>query len=95
MYYVYEWFNTKTNEIFYVGKGTKKRYKDRKRNSDFNDYIKNNNCDSRIIKYFENEKDAFEFEYIYINQLKSIGQCKCNLHCGGAGGSGEFWIFSH
>ena len=91
MYYVYEWFNTDTNEVFYVGKGINKRYKTRKRNKQFNDYLKTNNCDSRIIQYFENEKDAFEFEYVYINLMKAQGYCKCNLHCGGAGGSGEFW----
>ena len=67
MYYVYEWFNTDTQEVFYVGKGIHKRYKVKKRNKAFNDYIKNNNCDSRIVKYFTSEKDAFEFEYVYIN----------------------------
>lgn len=91
MYYVYEWFNLDTNEIFYVGKGINKRYKVRKRNNAFNEYIKNNRCESRIVKYFNNEKDAFEFEFDYINKLKQEGQCKCNLHSGGAGGSGEFW----
>jgi len=91
MYYVYEWYNVETNEVFYVGKGVNRRYKVKKRNNAFNNYIKDNNCDSRIVKYFEEEKDAFEFEYTYIKELKSNGQCKCNLHCGGAGGSGEFW----
>jgi len=91
VYYVYEWFNTDTQEVFYVGKGIHKRYKVKKRNKAFNDYIKNNNCDSRIVKYFTSEKEAFEFEYIYINLMKSQGYCKCNLHCGGAGGSAEFW----
>lgn len=26
MFYVYEWYNTITGQVFYVGKGTKKRY---------------------------------------------------------------------
>lgn len=91
MYYVYEWFDTDTNEIFYVGKGVNNRYKVRKRNKSFNEYLKTHSCESRIVKYFESEKEAFEYEYYYINLLKSKGQCYCNLHCGGAGGSGEYW----
>ena len=40
-FYVYEWYNTVTNEVFYVGKGTKNRYKNiTKRNKYFLDYIK-------------------------------------------------------
>ena len=91
MYYVYEWFNCETNEIFYVGKGTGRRLKVRKRNSLFNKYIKENKCESRVVKYFETEKEAFEFEYNYIKELKLQGQCKCNMHSGGAGGSVEYW----
>lgn len=91
MYYVYEWYNTKTNEIIYVGKGINNRLNVKKRNNVFNQYIKNNDCKSRIVKYFDDEKDAFKFEYDYINELKSKDQCICNLHCGGAGGSGEYW----
>ena len=30
-FYVYEWFNIDTNEVFYVGKGRGKRYKEVKR----------------------------------------------------------------
>lgn len=91
MYYVYEWFNIETNEIFYVGKGTGKRYRVSKRNNAFNEYIKNNKCDSRIVKWFDNEADAFSYEFEYINQQKEKGMCFCNLHTGGAGGSGEYW----
>lgn len=32
MYYVYEWFVIETDEIFYVGKGTGRRFKVRKHN---------------------------------------------------------------
>ena len=32
MFYVYEWFRTDTNEIFYVGKGCNRRYKVKKHN---------------------------------------------------------------
>ena len=39
MYYVYEWYVKETGEIFYVGKGTKNRYKVKKHNRFFNDFI--------------------------------------------------------
>lgn len=91
MYYVYEWYIIETNEIIYVGKGINKRYKVRKRNNLFNEFIKRYKCDSRIVRYFDNEKEAFNFEFEYINLLKEKGQCVCNIHKGGAGGSGEYW----
>lgn len=43
MFYVYEWYNIDTNEIFYVGKGCGERYKQAtKRNKLFQEnYFKN------------------------------------------------------
>ena len=40
MFYVYEWFVKETGEVFYVGKGIKNRYKVKKHNKFFNDFIK-------------------------------------------------------
>lgn len=91
MFYVYEWYNTKTNEIIYVGKGTRRRYKVRKHNRMFDDFIKRFPCDSRIVKVFEREQDAFEYEAIYIAELKSKGQCACNINKGGKGGNVAWW----
>jgi transposase len=91
MFYVYEWFIKNTNEIFYVGKGCRNRYKVRKHNRLFNFILQNNECESRIIKEFENEKDAFEFEYIRVNELKEKGQCKANIYQGGTGGTTNWW----
>lgn len=91
MYYVYEWFVIDTGEIFYVGKGTRERYKYRKRNKKFNEFVNNHKCDSRIIKYFETEDDAFQYEYKRIEELKKIGQCQCNIMKGGRGGTTECW----
>ena len=91
MFYVYEWFIKNTNEIIYVGKGSKNRYKVRKHNYIFNEFIKRYNCDSRIVKYFESEKEAFAAEFDRINELKLIGQCVCNINAGGAGGTIEHW----
>ena len=87
MYYVYEWFIVDTNEVIYVGKGSNKRYKVRKHNRFFNDMIKKYKCESRIIKRFKNEEDAFNYEYKRINELREIGQCVCNIYDGGFGGT--------
>lgn len=92
MFYVYKWFNKNTKEIFYIGKGSKNRYKTiRKRNKLFLEYIKNNECDVEIVQYFENEEEAFKKEYELICHYKKIGQCKCNLDNGGKGGCEFIW----
>lgn len=91
MFYVYEWYIKDTQEIIYVGKGCRNRYKVTKHNKFFNEMIKKYKCESRIIKEFENEKDAFNYEYIRINELKQKGQCICNIYEGGTGGTASWW----
>lgn len=91
MFYVYEWFIVDTGEIIYVGKGCRNRYKVRKHNRLFNEMIKRYNCDSRIIKRFDNEKDAFDYEFIRVRELKEKGECVCNINKGGAGGHTDWW----
>lgn len=91
MFYVYEWFIKETGEIIYVGKGCNNRYKVRKHNRFFNDMIKRFDCESRIVKRFETEKEAFDFEYIRVHELKEVGQCVCNIHEGGNGGVRSWW----
>ena len=91
MFYVYEWFIKDTNEIIYVGKGSKNRYKTKKHNKMFNEFISRYDCDSRIIKTFEKEEDAFHYEYIRVAELKAIGQCVCNIYNGGFGGETKSW----
>ena len=92
MFYVYKWFIKSTNEVFYIGKGTKNRFKQvSKRNKLFKEVYKNNDCDVQIIEYFDKEEDAFKKEYELICYYKSIGQCKCNLDNGGKGGCNFIW----
>lgn len=90
-YYVYEWFMKDTGEIFYVGKGSGKRYKFKDRNYIFKDIIQKYDCDVRIIKYFDDEAEAFNYEAKRIDELKTVGQCNANINVGGAGGSSEYW----
>lgn len=92
MFYVYQWYNTDTQEIFYVGKGTKDRYKDMThRNHLFLEYKQNNPVDVEILAYFEDEKEALLFEHLKITLLKQQGQCFCNLDNGGTGGLNFIW----
>lgn len=91
MFYVYEWYIVETGEIIYVGKGTGNRYKVRKHNKFFNDMLSKHKCDSRIIKSFDTEKEAFSYEFERVNELKRIGQCVCNIYDGGFGGSTDWW----
>lgn len=91
MFYVYEWYVIETNEIIYVGKGCKNRYRVRKHNKLFNEIIKRYECDSRIIKTFDTEEEAFNYEYVRISELKDVGQCVCNIYDGGFGGDTKSW----
>ena len=91
MFYVYEWFIIDTGEIIYVGKGSKRRYKVRKHNRMFDDFIKRVPCASRIVKTFEEEADAFKYEALYVAEMTEKGQCVCNINKGGAGGNIEWW----
>lgn len=62
-YYVYEWFNTETDEVFYVGKGTKNRYSQiTGRNQYFMDYYNTHNCESRKVYTDLTEEEAFNKE---------------------------------
>lgn len=92
MFYVYEWYNIDTKEIFYVGKGCKNRYTQiSKRNHLFKQYYENHKCTVRIIKTFDKEEDAFRYEHERIMELKENNQCSCNLDNGGTGGISFIW----
>lgn len=92
MFYVYEWYDVETGVVFYVGKGTNNRYLHTKgRNKLFKNYIAKHNCNSRIVKEFEEEHDAFAYEHKRICELKARGECFCNLDDGGTGGVNFVW----
>lgn len=86
MFYIYEWYIKDTNEVIYVGKGSKKRYLSKQHNNMFKEFLKRFECESRIVEYFENEQDAYKREFDRINELKEKGQCVCNIYDGGNGG---------
>lgn len=85
-FYIYEWFNIDTGEVFYVGKGKKYRYKNKsQRNQYFKNYINKHKCDVRKVFINLSEQEAFDREIKLIKSYKDIGQCKCNLSLGGEG----------
>lgn len=85
-FYVYEWFNIDTNEVFYVGKGRNSRYKNiTKRNNYFKNYYNKYKCDVRKVKTNLNEDDAFKLEIELISKYRETNQAQCNLSNGGEG----------
>lgn len=91
-YYVYEWFNTDSGYVFYVGKGCKDRYKTKRgRNLLFKEYVSNNPVDSRIVKFFDKEDEAFLYEQQLTDKYRTEGMCSCNLIDGGYGGYSSVW----
>ena len=91
-FYVYEWYNINTNEVFYVGKGRKNRYKNKtQRNKLFLQYIQNNEVDSRIVVDNLSEEDSFKKEKELTEYYKRKNQCHCNLAPAGKGGTHFQW----
>ena len=89
-FYVYEWYNEDTGEIFYVGKGRGNRYKNIKnRNEYFINYYNKYKCKSRKVKEDLTEDESLEFEIELIKKYKTKGMCKCNLTEGGEGSTYE------
>ena len=82
-YYVYEWFNTNTKEVFYVGSGTAYRWKQlSNRNNLFNNYYDKNNCDVRKVYVNLSRNEARKLEEELTDEYKKNGQCICNKYIG-------------
>ena len=91
-FYVYEWYNVDTDEVFYVGKGCGKRYKEiSRRNELFKEYYEKFNVDVRLLKENLSEEEAFYYEKYYVEEYKQNGQCSCNLAEAGYGGCNFVW----
>lgn len=83
-YYVYAWYYEDTKKIFYIGKGTKYRYRSRKRdNEKLVEIINSNKCNSKILKGGLAEKEAFEYEKEMIALYKEKGHPLINIQNGG------------
>ena len=89
-FYVYEWFITKTKEVFYVGKGCGNRYKNiYRRNKFFKDILKTHECEVRKVYINLTEKEAFLKEIELIKFYKENTNYRLtNQTDGGEGASG-------
>ena len=86
-YYVYEWFNVVTGEVFYVGKGIRNRYCQLSgRNQDFRDYFNTHECESRIVYENLTEQEAYEKEKELIKYYRETSNFRLtNVTDGGEG----------
>ncbi len=83
-YYVYVWYYKETGKVFYVGKGTKYRYRSKKRdNQQLVKIINDCDCESKIIKGNLNEKEAFELEKATVESYRKKGHPLINKQDGG------------
>lgn len=83
-YYVYVWFYKDSGKVFYVGKGTKYRYRSKKRdNTKLVEIINSYDCDSKIIKNNLDEEEAFEFEKEAIKFYRKNNHPLINIQDGG------------
>lgn len=82
-YYVYRHYIG--DNTFYVGKGQKDRaYENRKdrRSAKWHEFVNNREYNIEIVKYFNNNKEALDFEEELTQYYKNIGQCEANISIG-------------
>lgn len=85
-YYIYYHISQKTGEIYYVGKGSGKRYLVLKRRGKLWDaFYRKHGCNAVIAFKNLSEKMAFKLEIKEIKRLKKINQCRANISNGGDG----------
>ena len=92
-YYCYEWYDLDSGYVFYVGKGTKNRWKqvyNDRRNDDFKEYYNSHNCSCRFVEINLTEADAYLTEQKRIDSLHKIGQAHCNHDGGGRCGATNY-----
>jgi hypothetical protein len=85
-FYVYMWFFKATGIVFYIGKGSGKRYLERKsqRNPYFRNIVSKYSEDVDVRKHIENltEDEAYALEKKLIGEYWAKGECKANFHEG-------------
>jgi len=89
-YYVYEWYVVDTGEVFYVGKGCRRRAGNIAcRNSYFKDMYYSHDCSYRIVERFSSEDAAFKREIELIKFYRENSDFRLtNIQDGGEGCNG-------
>jgi hypothetical protein len=88
-FYVYEHLKADSGEVFYVGKGCRKRARDKDNRSKYWwNIINKHGFKVRYVVKNVDEEFAFFVEEERIDQLKRLGVKLCNLTNGGEGSSG-------
>ena len=92
-FYTYAHFKADTGEIFYIGKGTGRRYlqgwtKSGHRSEWWKRVVDKHGYRAEILAEWPTEQEAFEHERFLISSLKDIGAPLTNLSDGGLGASG-------
>jgi hypothetical protein len=72
-YYIYHWIRKDTDEPFYVGKGSGNRASHKKSNKGWKNITSKVECFWEIIKYFDDEQQAYLYEHILIEEYKKLG----------------------
>jgi hypothetical protein len=72
-YYVYHWIRKDLNEPFYIGKGTGNRASHKKSNKGWKNITAKVECFWQILKYFEDEEQAYLYEHELIENYKKLG----------------------
>lgn len=89
MFYTYAHVRADTNEIFYIGKGTKRRVYDCvDRNDAWKDIVAKTAHMVQILAHWNSESDAFEHERFLISCFRDLGAPLVNILAGGSGWSG-------
>lgn len=88
-FYVYIHFKKDSLEPFYIGKGSGNRYQcPHGRSRYWNNIVRKHGFAADILKYFDKEQDAFDYEKEMIKFFREEGFKLCNMTDGGEGASG-------
>jgi hypothetical protein len=88
-FYVYEHIKASNKQVFYVGKGCKKRSTSKQyRNQHWHNIVKKHGFEVKFVVKNVDEELAFLIEQERIDQLKRLGTKICNQTDGGEGSSG-------
>ena len=95
-FYTYAHINKQTNKIFYIGKGSKNRYKStNRRSAHWNAIVNKYGFNAEILAHWNTEKEAFDHEMLLISCFKDMGYKLANLTDGGEGIVGLVFTEEH